>query len=65
MPGELGTCILAASVSYPALIREIIPIPETKAIIIGAAMGYPDGGAPINNFDRERAATDEFTTWVR
>lgn len=60
-----GTCILASSVMYPALIREIIPIPEMKAIIIGAAMGYPDAAAPINNFDRERTATDEFTTWVR
>ncbi|MHB9096893.1 MAG: nitroreductase [Syntrophales bacterium] len=61
----LGTCILAASVRYPALIREIIPIPEMKAVIIGAAMGFPDGSAPINNFERERAAPDEFTTWVR
>lgn len=60
-----GTCILAASVMYPALIREIIPIPETKAVIIGAALGFPDTGAPINNFDRERTAPDEFTTWVR
>jgi nitroreductase len=60
----LGTCILAASVIYPTLIREIIPIPDTKAIIIGAAMGLPDGEAPINNFERERAAPDEFTTWV-
>lgn len=61
----VGTCILAASVMYPALIREIIPIPETKAVIIGAALGFPDTGAPINNFDRERTAPDEFSTWVR
>jgi nitroreductase len=61
----LGTCILASSIRYPALIREIIPIPEAKAIIIGAALGFPDGSAPINNFERERTAPDEFTTWVR
>ncbi len=61
----LGTCILAMSVMYPALIREILLIPETKAVIIGAAMGFPDGDAPINNFERERATPDEFTTWVR
>jgi nitroreductase len=61
----LGTCILAASVRYPGLIREIIPITEKKAVIIGAAVGFPDGGAPINTFGRERAAPDEFTTWVR
>ncbi|MBA4421836.1 MAG: nitroreductase family protein [Syntrophus sp. (in: bacteria)] len=61
----LGSCILAASASYPALIREILPLQETKAVIIGVALGYPDGDAPINNFSRERANPDEFTTWVR
>jgi nitroreductase len=61
----LGSCILAASVRYPALIREIIPIPETKAVIIGVAVGYPDGEAPVNQFTRERANPDEFTLWCK
>jgi nitroreductase len=61
----LGTCILAASVRYPALIREVIVIPETTAVIIGAALGYPDGEAPVNKFERDRAVTDELTTWIR
>jgi nitroreductase len=61
----LGSCILAASVRYPALIREIIPIPETKAVIIGIAVGYPDGEAPINQFTRERANLDAFTLWAK
>lgn len=60
----VGTCILAMSVMYPMLIREIIPIPEMKAVIIGAAMGFPDGEAPINNFERERATLEEFITWT-
>jgi nitroreductase len=62
---SLGTCILAASVRYPALIREIIPVSPAKAIIVGLALGYPDGEAPINRFERERAAADDFTLWVR
>jgi len=61
----LGSCILAASVRYPALLREIIPIPETKAVIIGVAVGYPDGEAPVNQFARERANPDEFTRWFQ
>jgi nitroreductase len=61
----LGSCILAASVRYPGLIREIIPIPETRAVIIGVAVGYPDGEAPINQFTRERANPDEFTRWFQ
>jgi nitroreductase len=61
----LGSCILAASVRYPALIREIIPIPETKAVIIGVALGFPDNEAPINQFTRERANLDAFTLWFK
>ncbi len=61
----LGSCILAASVRYPALIREIIPIPETKAVIIGVAVGYPDKEAPVNQFTRERANPDEFIRWFQ
>ncbi|MBU2053530.1 MAG: nitroreductase [Proteobacteria bacterium] len=60
----LGSCILAASVRYPALIREAIKIQEGKAVIIGVALGYPDSEAPINHFARERATPDEFITWV-
>jgi len=61
----LGSCILAASIHYPALIREIIPIPETQAIIIGAAIGYPDTEAPVNQFARDRENLDEITTWFQ
>ena len=61
----LGSCLLAASVRYPALIREIIPIPENKAVIMGVAVGYPDGEAPVNQFARERANLDAFTLWVK
>jgi nitroreductase len=60
----LGTCILAASARYPALIREIMPIEAAKAVIVGLALGYPDWEAPINAFERERAATDEFAIWI-
>jgi len=41
------------------------PVPEGKAVIIGAALGYSDTEAPINRFARERAAPDEYATWVR
>jgi len=60
----LGTCILAASVRYPKLLREILPIPEDHLVVIGTAMGYPDWGSPVNNFERKRAGLEEFVTWV-
>lgn len=60
----LGTCMLAASVRYPWLLREMLPIPEDRVIVIGTAMGYPDWESPVNNFERKRAELDEFVTWV-
>jgi len=60
----LGTCMLAASVRYPGLLREILPIPEDRVIVIGTAMGYPDRESPVNNFERKRAELDEFVTWL-
>ena len=61
----LGSCILAAAVRYPALIRKFIPIPETKAVIIAVAMGFPDRETPINQFTRERENLDAFTLWFK
>lgn len=60
----LGTCILAASVRYPDILRELLKIPENKSIVIGVALGYPYGDSPVNHFARERASLDEFVTWV-
>jgi nitroreductase len=62
---NLGTCMLAASVSYPKLLRELLLIPEDKIIVIGTLLGYPDWDSPENHFERERAATDQQVTWVR
>jgi nitroreductase len=61
----LGSCVIAASVNYPGVIRRILAIPETRAILIGVALGYPDAAAPINRFARERANLDELTCWCR
>ncbi|MFC1821302.1 nitroreductase [Thermodesulfobacteriota bacterium] len=61
----LGTCIMAASVSYAGLIREAASIPEEKIIVIGVTLGYPDRDSPINQFQREREDIDKVVTWVR
>ncbi|NWG04467.1 MAG: nitroreductase [Syntrophaceae bacterium] len=61
---NLGTCMLAASVSYPKLLRELLPIPKDKLIVIGTVLGYPDWDSPENHFERERATIDEQVTWV-
>ncbi|MFH0844550.1 MAG: nitroreductase [Pseudomonadota bacterium] len=60
----LGTCIMASSIRYPELLRELLPIPDSKVIAMGIALGYPDRESPANNFERERAGLDELVTWV-
>ncbi|MFO7987305.1 MAG: nitroreductase family protein [Desulfatiglandaceae bacterium] len=60
----LGTCILAGSVRYPWLLREMLPIPEDRVVVIGTAMGYPDWASSVNHFERQRAELDEFVAWV-
>jgi len=61
----LGTCILAAMVSYPEIARELFSIPESKLLVMGAALGWPDPDAPVNCFERERGSLDEFVRWVK
>jgi len=60
----LGTCILAASVMYPEIAREVFSIPETKRLVMGAALGWPDPDAPVNSFERNRGHLEEFVRWV-
>ena len=60
----LGTCIMAAAVGYPELLRSIASIPDELLIVVGIALGYPDGAAPINAFKRVRADTSEVVTWI-
>ena len=61
----LGSCILSAITRYPALLRELLPIPENQITVMGIALGYPDPDSKVNNFRRERADLDELVTWVR
>jgi nitroreductase len=60
----VGTCIMAAAVGYPDILRKIVPIPEDRRIIVSIAMGYPETADPINNFARPRAGLSEFVWWV-
>jgi len=60
----LGTCIMAAAVQYPDRLRTLCNIPDTKRIVIGVALGWPDLTSPVNTFERVRGDYDEFVRWV-
>ncbi len=59
----LGTCALYRAVMYPDELRRILNIPESKLIVCGLTIGYPDMDAPQNRFRSTRDPLDTFVTW--
>jgi len=60
----LGTCILAASVMYPEIARKAFSIPDSKRLVMGVALGWPDTEAAVNSFKRNRARLKECVRWA-
>jgi len=60
----LGTCIMRALVDYPEKVREVVGIPESKLVIVGLIIGYPDWDHPINRLESERESLDDLLTIV-
>ena len=60
----LGTCMMAAIVGYPEILRELFSIPQNKTIVMGTVLGWPDPDAPVNSFERKRGKLEEFLRWV-
>ncbi len=59
----LGTCLLAAVVRYPKVLRKILGIPDEKMIVCGMAIGYPDWQHPANKLQSPREPVEVFTQW--
>jgi nitroreductase len=59
----LETCLQASLVNYSATVRDFLGIPETKTLVIGVSMGFPDWDAPLNAYHRVRIGIEEFTKW--
>jgi nitroreductase len=59
----LGCCLQASLAGYPDAIRDCLGIPNTKKLIVGMSMGYPDLDAPLNAYHSARMELDEFVKW--
>jgi len=44
----LETCLQASLVNFSQTVKAFLGLPETKTLVIGISMGYPDWGAPLN-----------------
>ena len=60
----LGTCVMRAIVDHPGEVRKIVGIPESKLIIVGIAIGYPDWDHPINSLVSNREEIKKIVTMV-
>ena len=58
----LGTCIMRVIVDYPEQLRKIAKIPETKRIVIGLSIGYPDNDHPVNQLKTDREEIEKIVT---
>jgi len=59
----LGTCIQAMLAAYPGAVRDLLEIPETKALLTGVSIGYADPGAKTNEYVSNRIGPEKFAKW--
>ncbi len=59
----LGTIPQIQAVDYPDILRKVLGIPDSKLIVLGIAVGYPDRDDPINQFRSEREPLDKIARW--
>jgi len=60
----LGTCIQRHVTNYPDAVRAATGLADTKRIVIGIAVGYPDPDSPVFRLESKREPIDQVTTWV-
>jgi nitroreductase len=59
----LGTVPQAQAVRYPEVLRKVLGIPDSKLIVLGIAIGYPNWDDPINQFRSEREPLEKVAKW--
>ena len=60
----LGTCPIGLITAYGDEIKDLFNIPDNKNLVMGLALGYPDGSSPINRFKSSRDSLDKFVRWI-
>jgi len=59
----LGTIAQIQAVVYPDVLKKVLGIPDSKVIVLGISIGYPDWDDPVNQFRSEREQLDSVSTW--
>ncbi|MFZ5906791.1 MAG: nitroreductase [Nitrospirota bacterium] len=56
----VGTVPQAFLTDYACHIKKFLDIPETKRLVLGISVGYPDWDSPANRFRTDRVHREEF-----
>jgi nitroreductase len=59
----LGTIPQAQAVAHPDILRKALALPDSKIMLIGLAIGYPDWESPLNKFKTSREPLSVLTQW--
>jgi nitroreductase len=59
----LGTVAQAQAVIYPDIIRKAVPIPKSKLIALGIAIGYPNWDNPVTQPQTQREPLSKVANW--
>jgi nitroreductase len=60
----LGTVPQAFLTDYSGHIKEFLGIPESKRLVLGISIGYPDLESPVNSYRTDRASTAEIVKTI-
>jgi len=60
----IGTVPQGFLIDYSSEIRKFLGIPESKRLVLGISIGYPDTENIINTFSTTRVETEKILRWV-
>lgn len=60
----LGTVPQAFATDYARDVKKFLGLPESKRLVLGISIGYPDMESPANAFRTDRSATSDIVRFV-
>lgn len=60
----IGTVPQAFLTDYPATVKELLEIPDSKRLILGISAGYPDWEDRANSYRSQRVDVSEMVKWI-
>lgn len=60
----LGTVPQAFLTDYSGIVKEFLGIPDSKRLVLGISIGYPDFEDKVNSFRTDRVDVNEIVKWI-